>query len=479
MKLIKTLAATAVTLTLLSGCGDDTTNNYYPEQPNIETKDVKIGVYNLSFDRNSFTELMAEMAITPKVQQQLVDAYKNKTIDKADETKALRVIQIRNVAAIIQTVRPAALMVAEFNNAGTGEDMQALTHFRVNYLAVAQSPNGIDGGDELKPISFPFVGNYATNTGLTSGYDLDNNGKNTDPGDAWGFGKYHGQYAFALLSQFPIEHDKVRTFQTFKWKDMPTATNVAVNCKAENEAAWCNDEYWYNDEEWANMPMSSKNHVDAPITIPTANGNKTIHLLMSHPTPPVFDKGTEAPYNVAKNAAEIEFWVDYVTGAEQAAYIYDDKGNKGGLATDSSFVVLGDLNADPENGDGDLTSIRALLNHQRVNTHASIGSYAPKSFGAPECLTSNECKESSWNTPYPEMITSTFGLRVDHATPSSDLNITDSGVYWPASFELGRLLVNDPRIIAYKWDGSVDDINSGKGKAVSSDHRLVWLNIEL
>lgn len=467
MKYYKSAAAVAISMAMLTGCGDET-NNYYPTEPTPQTQNIRVGVFNLSFDRNSYQDLVAEMAITPTEQTRLVSGYLADTLTPADKAIAAKVIQIRNVAAIIQTERPAVLMVAEFNNEGKGNDAAAINGFRINYLAVPQSSQGAGGKPNLQPIAFPYTGNYATNTGLASGNDLDNDGKTNGPGDGWGFGYYHGQYAFGLLSQYPIAHDKVRTFQNFKWKDMVGANNVSVNCKAENTAQWCQDKYWYNDTEWANIPLSSKNHVDAPVVINTPSGDKTIHLLMSHPTPPVFDKGAEAPYNVVKNADEIRFWVDYITGGNKAAYIYDDKGHKGGLAQGESFIVLGDLNADPESGDGDLTAIRSLLNHTQVNHYAATGSYAPKSFGAPECLTLGECRQALGDVPYPEMITSNFGLRVDHVTPSHDLNVVDSGVFWPASFEAGRELVNDVRIG-----------NKGNGKDVSSDHRLVWIDIAL
>ena len=72
------------------------------------------------------------------------------------------------------------------------------------------------------------------------------------------------------------------------------------------------------------------------------------------------------------------------------------------------------------------------------------------------------------DNPYPNRLTSNFGLQVDHAIPSHNLRIIDSGVYWPANGELGRLLVNDERIG-----------KKGKGKDVSSDHRMVWIKATL
>ena len=182
---------------------------------------------------------------------------------------------------------------------------------------------------------------------------------------------------------------------------------------------------------------------------------------MSHPTPPIFDTGK----NKVQNADEVNFWVDYIEGKN---YMYDDKGVTGGLADDAKFVVMGDLNADPLKGDGDLTAINALMDHDKVNRLATFGPLAPASLGGPECLALGECKEANWDTPNPGQVTSTSGLRLDHVVPSENLTISDSGVYWPATFEDGRLLMNDERVGDY-----------GNGKDISSDHRMVWIKAEI
>ncbi|MFV8433374.1 endonuclease/exonuclease/phosphatase family protein [Vibrio owensii] len=465
MKYIKTPLALLVGAALLTGCNDDTTNNYYPSEPPVTVvKDVKFAAFNLSFDRNTYEDLVEEMKLTAEEQEQLIQGWKDDTLNDADKAKAEKVIQIRNVAAIIQHEKPAVLLMAEFNNDGEGKDVAAITGFRLNYLAVPQSLNSIDGGDLQEPIAFPYFENYATNTGLQSGYDLDRNGSIGGANDAWGYGTYHGQYAFALISQFPIDKENTRTFQNFKWSDMPGETNpVIVDC--DDNGLTCGEE-WYSEEAWANMPLSSKNHVDAPIKITKEDGTiETVHVLMSHPTPPIFNNA--AMHNKIHNRAEIDFWVDYVSGGDTASYIYDDKGTKGGLADGSKFVVMGDLNADPLSGDGDLTAINDLMNHKNVNTNATFGTLAPSSWGGPECLANGECKAENWDTPYPNQVTSTSGLRLDHVIPSSEMNVVDSAVFWPASFEDGRKLMNDDRI------------GYGNAKSISSDHRLVSIKVEL
>jgi hypothetical protein len=470
MKLLKTAAAAAITVALLAGCSDET-NNYYPTEPTPVATNVRIATYNLSFDRNTYADLVTEMKLTQTEQQDLMDKWFDGSLTDAEKAVAEKVIQIRNVAAIIQTERPAVLLMAEFNNDGSGEDQQAIQGFRLNYLAVPQNGLGSTSDDValLEPIQFGYAESFATNTGLLSEFDLDRNGSVALPGDAWGFGFYHGQYAFGLLSQYPIDTDNVRTFQNFKWKDMPGEANPTItNCEDANNpipaGMACGDE-WYSKEAWAAKPLSSKNHVDAPIIIPTENGDKVVHLLLSHPTPPIFDTITEN--NKLLNRAEIKFWDDYISG--EGSYIYDDAGNKGGITADASFVILGDLNADPESGDGYLDSIKGLIYSDQVNQLATHGVYAPTSLGGPECLATGECRAENWGTKYPDMVTSTSGLRLDHVIPSSDLNVTDSGVFWPATFEDGRLMMNDARVGKY----------GGGGKSVSSDHRLVWINVEL
>lgn len=114
---------------------------------------------------------------------------------------------------------------------------------------------------------------------------------------------------------------------------------------------------WYSAEVLEQFPLSSKSHWDVPIVV---NGQR-IHLLASHPTPPTFDGPEDR--NGRRNHDEIRFRVDYTGPAEQGGYVVDDKGRKGGLAsTDSSepgrpgpgasFIILGDLNGDPHDGDG-------------------------------------------------------------------------------------------------------------------------------
>lgn len=329
--------------------------------------------------------------------------------------------QIRNIANIIQLVRPDVLLLNEFDYIADSDS--GIKAFIKNYL---NKPQGT-----ALAIDYPYFYYNTVNTGLPSPYDLDNNGKATGIGaDAWGFGFYPGQYGMVLLSKYPIDTAKVRTFQHFKWKDMP---NFLPTLKADGSP-------WYSQEAWAEFPLSSKSHWDIPLTI---NG-QTVHILASHPTPPVFDG--EENRNGIRNHDEIRLWVDYIT-SEKAGYLYDDNGKIGGLAENARFVLLGDQNASADNeGDALNASINALYNHVRVNN-----SLPPASKGGAEHTPDNA--KAAYHT-------ADWRMRADYVLPSkAGFVIKDSGVFWPQKA--------DP---LYPLVGS---------RGASSDHRLVWMKLEL
>ena len=341
--------------------------------------------------------------------------------------------QIRAVAEIIQRTRPDILLLQEFDYDPTGEGIQL---FQENYLDVSQ--NGAE------PLSYPYVYLPPTNTGLPSGQDFDNDGVVTTApgdraygGDSFGFGFFPGQYGMVLLSRYPIDQDNIRTFQTFRWRDMPGALLPSDPATGEP---------WYSEDDLAVFRLSSKNHADIPVEV---NGT-TLHLLASHPTPPVFDG--EEDRNGRRNHDELSLWADYLS-PQAADYLYDDAGNMGGLPADTHFVVLGDLNADPRDGDAYPGAIAQLIEHPRINRNVR-----PSSIGA---LRSGAADPHIGPAALDTAPTPVGGLRLDYVLPSNTLDIADSGVFWPTA--------NDP--LAYLV---------GQGRdVVSSDHRLVWVDLAI
>src|SRR5215207_1197536 len=253
------------------------------ESGQVTQDTVRFATFNASLNRTVEGELIADLS-TP-----------------AD-------VQAQTVAEIIQRVRPDVLLINEFDFDAQGTAAQL---FQQNYLSVAH--NGAD------PISYPYRFVAPSNTGVPSGFDLDNNGTVGGGNDAFGFGAFPGQFGMVVYSRHPIETDAVRTFQRFRWKDMP-GNRIPTP--------------FYSPDEVDVLRLSSKSHWDVPIRI----GDDTVHFLVSHPTPPVFDGPEDR--NGRRNFDEIRFWADYVAPG-RGRYIYDDEGRRGGLRG-GHFVIAGD-----------------------------------------------------------------------------------------------------------------------------------------
>jgi endonuclease/exonuclease/phosphatase family metal-dependent hydrolase len=318
--------------------------------------------------------------------------------------------RLKQIAAIIQRIRPNVLLLNEIETS-TDDGPSNAEKFAYNYLAVSQA-------DGLKPIIYETF-TPSTNTGIHSGFDLDNSGsvdrnipERSDRqtpqqriygNDCYGFGTFPGQYGMALLvdRRLVIDLDNIRTFQEFLWKDLPNAQPPMQS----------DDTPWYDETEWAAMRLSSKTFADVPIRLP--NGS-VLHALISHPTPPAFD-GPEQR-NKLRNHDEIALIRAYI---ENNQSLYDDGGGNGGLEPDASFVILGDLNADPVDGSSiEMTLFTQLFSSDRLadDTHPS----------------SDIEIDRLGNTD-----TAMFGLRVDYVLPSVDITIRSSGI-WRDAGDLGR-----------------------------------------
>ncbi len=360
--------------------------------------------------------------------------------------------QMAAVAEIVQRTRPDVVLLNEFDYDAAG---QAAALFQQNYLSVSQ--NGAD------PIDYPHVFIAASNTGLPSGFDLDNDGNVGGAvgtieyaNDSFGFGFFPGQFAMVLLSRHPIESNGVRTFQEFLWQDMPGA--LLPDDPATPAAA-----DYYSAAELGVFRLSSKSHWDVPVRI---NGQR-VHVLCAHPTPPIFDGPEDR--NGRRNHDEIRFWADYVTPGA-GAYVYDDAGMTGGLGLGERFVICGDYNADPTDGDGVPGAIQQLTENPRIHDPrpASRGGFDAAvdeaganldHVGSPTFDTGNFTDVSPFFSP-------SGNLRVDYVLPSTQLRVMKSGVFWPGD--------GDP---FFSLTGEGDPTNGNA--VVSSDHRLVWVDVRV
>ena len=263
-----------------------------------------------------------------------------------------KVARLQRLAAIIQHAAPDVILLCEFDHLGDGGDDDALENFCHNYLAISQY--------NQTPITYPYRFCPATNTGLFTGVDLNNDGVIALPADGMGFGYFHGNYGFVLLSKYPIQDVDIRSWQHLLWQKMPNALMPRD---------------FYSAEAVNILRLSSKNHIIIPIKV----NQQVINLVCCHPTPPVFD-GPEHR-NAKRNHDEIRLICDIL---DNAMYLNDDQGQAGGLSYDQSFVVIGDLNADVVDGDGIKASIKHLLSHERIHQQVSHGPLTPKRLGGRE-----------------------------------------------------------------------------------------------
>jgi endonuclease/exonuclease/phosphatase family metal-dependent hydrolase len=175
-------------------------------------------------------------------------------------------------------------------------------------------------------------------------------------------------------------------------------------------------------------------------------GDRLLHVLASHPTPPIFDGPEDS--NGRRNFDEIRLWADYIVGGDRAAYIRDDAGKSGGIARDAGFVVMGDLNSDPVRSDQPYgkTAVRQLLDLPAIHDPK------PRSEGS---LVAPHAVDLEDYLPYR---TSKFG-RIDYCLPSRGIRVLESRVFWPAPNDPLHALIDPPE--------------------PASDHYPVWVDLAL
>ncbi len=259
-----------------------------------------------------------------------------------------------------------------------------------------------------KPYAHSFTAE--PNAGIPTGLDLDGNGYLGDARDAQGYGRFAGEGGMAVLSRLAIDTAGVRDFSGFLWRDLPGAMIGGEDPRAA-----------------AVQRLSATAHWDVPIVLPKG----ALHLLAWHATPPVFDGPEDR--NGRRNHDEAAFWTAYLDGDLPMR------------PPDGSFVLLGDGNLDPVDGEGLTGAITTLLADPRLQDPKPRGQSARRDAG---------------QRGDPAMDTALYdgigGLRVDLVLPSADLTVTGAGVFWPPD--------TDPMAAT---------------AAAASRHRLVWVDVDL
>lgn len=176
-------------------------------------------------------------------------------------------------------------------------------------------------------VRFYHVFSQRPNTGMTTGVDVDGDGRKGGPRDAQGFGYFSGQGGQAILSRYPLQlvHDKTALL----WGDAP------ANLMAENDPV--------GDDQ----RLSSSAHWAVQVSI----GDRQLILLTLAATPPVFDGPEDR--NGRRNRDEVLLWPNALSA--KADYL-----------ADTPTVLLGNFNLDPDRGDGIREAAAQVLDHPRL-----------------------------------------------------------------------------------------------------------------
>lgn len=235
-------------------------------------------------------------------------------------------------------------------------------------------------------LSYPYLHAPRPNSGQPTGHDADGNGTRHDPADAQGWGRFPGAGGTAILSRLPLLTDRATDHSGFLWRDLPghlmPPTDPALA---------------------AIQRLPSHSHLQLPVALPDGG---TLMLLIWHATPPVFDGPEDR--NGRRNHDEAAFWLRLLDGHLPTP------------APQPPFLLIGDANLDPADGDGRPGAILALLSHPALQDPAPRGSHGrtePNHQGDPALDT--------------VLYSRLGGLRLDYVLPSRDLAVTASGVLWP------------------------------------------------
>ena len=277
-------------------------------------------------------------------------------------------------------------------------------------------------------LDLPHVFALRPNSGMQTGLDLIGDGRFNTPDDAQGWGRFAGAGGMALLSRFMVDTDAVRDFSAFLWRDLPGAL------LPRSEAG-----LFPSEQVFEMQRLSGTGHWEVPLILP---GGGRLGVLAYYATPPVF--GGRMGRNRLRNHDETMFWVHLLDGALPFA------------PPQPPFVLMGDSNLDPIDGDGLHQAMRALLDHPALQDPQ------PRSQGAVAAAahpaSRDHLGDPALDTTHWVRDIGPGNLRVDYVLPSADLKLTDGGVFWP--------LPDDP---LHPFLGDPDQ--------PPTRHRLVWADL--
>ena len=218
------------------------------------------------------------------------------------------------------------------------------------------------------------------NSGMETGIDLDGDGRTGTPRDSQGYGEFTGQEGMAVLSRLPL--GDVTDHSATLWRDLPG--NLMPDGGAPEM-----------------QRLSTTAHWDVPVDM----GAQSLHLLAWSATPPVFDGPEDR--NGRRNHDEAVFWLDH-------------------LPANAPWVVIGNSNLDPEDGEGRREAIARLLTVAQDPRPA--GEWQPPQTGANAAHRGDPALDTAdWDDEAGDP----GNMRVDMILPAQGLEVAGSGVVWP------------------------------------------------
>lgn len=310
---------------------------------------------------------------------------------------------IAAITAIIARTAPDILVLTDFDfDAGQA----ALTAF-TSVLSV----QGID---------YPYRFSALPNAGMATGLDMDGNGRLGEARDGQGYGRFAGQGGLAVLSRWPI--GDVTDLSTLLWRELPGATLPVVDGQP-----------FPSEAVRSVQRLSSTAHWIVPVNAPGG----PLSLLVWSATPPVFD-GPE-DLNGLRNRDELRLWQAVLDGQIADATV------------SGPFILTGNANLDPADGDGFTDAMRKLLADPRLQDPQ------PRSAGGLAAADPGQTGDPALDTAdWPDGAPG--NLRVSYVLPSSRWEVREAGVFWPAADDLDAALIGADGLLA-------------------GAHKLVWVNL--
>ena len=313
--------------------------------------------------------------------------------------------QISALINVISWVSPDILVLQKFDY---DHDLKALTAF---------SEVLEDAGT-----AYPYLFAGMPNAGMATGLDLDGDGCTGDASDAQGFGRFAGNGGMAVMSKLPLQTDDMRDFSDFLWKDLP----------GENQPD-ASDQFTPSDMARSVQRLSSVSHWELPAVLPDGN---ILYLWTMAAGPPVFDGPEDR--NGRRNHDETAFWLRFMDGDLPF------------IPYGGNFILLGGFNLDPVDGGGRAGALHSLLSDPRVQDPSPSSIRGVKASADQGGINDSHLGDPALDTvDWPDVDGGPGNMRVDYILPSTDLNIVDSGVFWP---------------------------EGGSGNEAST-HRLIWVDI--